>query len=180
MKHILNIATVITAIFATSCIKDDYIKEADYDFKTNYEAFWNYVNENYCYLGDNYGYTKNIDWHGVYDEMMPQVESAETESELLEIMGKSIDYLKDGHVWLDTKFKHRGCFTFYIDENGERYPDNFIKEPLRRSILTKPSKPETVTVTAPSQEVIKHSSMYITLISPRASSSRTSRCFSRS
>lgn len=135
MKHILNIATVITAIFATSCIKDDYIKEADYDFKTNYEAFWNYVNENYCYLGDNYGYTKNVDWHGVYDEMMPQVESAETESELLEIMGKSIDYLKDGHVWLDTKFKHRGCFTFYIDENGERYPDNFIKGVIEEKYL---------------------------------------------
>jgi hypothetical protein len=121
MKRIFNIFTIATALFATSCIKDDYVKEANYDFKTNYEAFWNLVNENYCYLGDNYGYTKNVDWYKVYEEMMPQVEKATTEEELLEIMGKSIDYLKDGHVWLDTKFKHRGCFTFYYDENGDVY-----------------------------------------------------------
>ena len=127
MRRILNIITLTTALFATSCIEKDYITEVNNDFKTNYDAFWNLVNENYCFLGDNYGYTKNVDWYKVYDEMIPQVENATTEVELLEIMGKSIDYLKDGHVWLDTKFKHRGCYTFYIDENGERYPDNFIK-----------------------------------------------------
>lgn len=135
MKRILNILTVTAVLFATSCMKNGYIKEVDCDFKTNYEAFWNYVNENYCFLGDNYGYSKNVDWHSVYEEMMPQVESAQTEAELLEIMGKSIDYLKDGHVWLDTKFKHRGCYTFYIDENGERYPDNFIKGVVEEKYL---------------------------------------------
>lgn len=127
MKRILNIITVITAIFVTSCVKKEYVQEANYDFKTNYEAFWTYVNENYCFLGDNYGYTKNVDWQRVYDEMMPQVEKATTEVELLEIMGSSIDYLKDGHVWIDTKFNHRGCYTFYNDDNGVRYPENYIK-----------------------------------------------------
>ncbi len=135
MKRILNIITVLTAIFLTSCTKNDYETEPNYDFKTNYEAFWNYINENYCFLGDNYGYTKNVDWKGVYNEMMPQVETAETEVELLEIMGKSIDYLKDGHVWLDTKFKHRGCYTFYIDDNGERYPENFIPDLVKKKYL---------------------------------------------
>ncbi len=135
MKRIFNIIAVITAILATSCIKDDYTKEYNNDFKTNYEAFWNYINENYGYLGESYGYSKNVDWHSVYEEMMPQAENAATEAELLEIMGKSIDYLKDGHVWLDTKFKHRGCFTFYIDDNGERYPDNFIKGVIEEKYL---------------------------------------------
>ena len=135
MKRIFNIITIITAIFATSCIENDYIKEVDNDFKNNYEVFWNSINENYCFLGDNYGYCKNVDWYKVYDEMMPQVEKATTEIELLEIMGKSIDYLKDGHVWLDTKFKHRGCYTFYIDENGERYPENFIEGVVEEKYL---------------------------------------------
>ena len=126
MKRILNIITLTTVIFATSCIKNDYITEVNTDFKTNYEAFWKYFNENYCFFGNNYGYTKNLDWQKVYNEMMPQVENATTEVELLEIMGKSIDYLKDGHVWIDTKFKHRGCYTFYYDENGVKYPENFI------------------------------------------------------
>lgn len=126
MKRILNIIIVIAGIFATSCINDEYIQEVNNDFKANYEAFWKLFNDNYCYLGDNYGYTKNVDWQKVYEEMMPQVEAATTEVELLEIMGKSIDYLKDGHIWIDTKFKHRGCYTFYYDEHGVKYPENYI------------------------------------------------------
>ena len=146
MKHILNIITIITALFATSCIKGDYVKEADYDFKTNYEVFWNLVNDNYCFLGDNHGYHKTVfdrttgevqklDWKKVYEEMMPQVEAATTEEELLDIMGKSIDYLKDGHVWIDTKFNHRGCWTFYYDDYDVRYPENFIKGLIQEKIL---------------------------------------------
>ena len=126
MKRILNIIVVITALFATSCIKNDYVKEANNDLKANYEAFWQAFEDHYCFFGENFGYTKNVDWHRVYDEMMPQVEAAKTDVELLDIMGKSIDYLKDGHVWIDTKFTHRGCYTFYYDENGVKYPTNFI------------------------------------------------------
>ena len=126
MKRIFTIITVIAALVATSCVKNENAKVFDTDFKTNYEAFWNYFNENYLYFGDNYGYSKNVDWYKVYEEMMPQVEKATTEVALLEIMGKSIDYLKDGHVWIDTKFNHRGCYTFYIDDEGNRYPTNFI------------------------------------------------------
>ena len=125
MKRIFNIITLVTALFVTSCVKDEnVIKEADYDFKTNYEAFWNLFNEKYCFMGENFGYSKNVDWDAVYDEMMPKVEAAQTEEELLEIMGLSIDKLKDGHIWIDTKFNHRGCYTFYYDENGVRYPEN--------------------------------------------------------
>lgn len=136
MKRLLNIIIVITALFATSCIKNDYLKEADYDFKTNYEAFWNYFNENYCFFGENFGYSKNVDWKAVYEEMMPKVEAATTEEELLDIMGKSIDYLKDGHVWIDTKFNHRGCYTFYNDENGVKYPENYISGLVGEKYLT--------------------------------------------
>jgi hypothetical protein len=126
MKRIFNIIAISTAIFATSCIQDGYLTEVNNDFKVNYETFWNLFNENYCFMGENFGYTKNVDWKAVYDEMMPKVEAAETEEELLEIMGQSIDKLKDGHIWIDTKFNHRGCFTFYYDQNGVKYPDNFI------------------------------------------------------
>lgn len=126
MKRIITIITVITSIFFTSCVKSDYVDEANSDFKTNYETFWNLFNENYIYFGDNYGYTKNVDWNKVYEEMMPQVENATSEVELLDIMGNSIDYLKDGHVWIVTKFKQRGCYTFYYDDNGNKYPENFI------------------------------------------------------
>ena len=128
MKRILNIITVVITIFATSCIKGDYIQKANNDFKLNYDTFWTLVNENYCFLGDNYGYTKNVDWQKVHDEMMPQVEAAESE----------VDYLKDGHVWLDTKFNHRGCYTFYYDEFGVKYPDNFIPGLVAQKYLDYP------------------------------------------
>ncbi|MBQ1937998.1 MAG: hypothetical protein II364_03445 [Bacteroidales bacterium] len=140
MKRIFTIITLITAIVVTSCVKKEYVTEVNNDFTTNYEVFWNYVNENYCFLGNNYGYTKNVDWHAVYNEMMPQVKSATTEMELLEIMGKSIDYLKDGHVWIDTKFKHRGCKTFYYDENGVKYPENYISGVVAEKYLDYPFK----------------------------------------
>ena len=99
MKHIFNIITVITALLVTSCVKEgDYATEYDQDFKTNYDTFWNLINENYCFLGDNYNYCKmvggeKLDWNKVKEEMMPKVEAATTEEELLDIMGKSIDYL---------------------------------------------------------------------------------------
>ena len=143
MKHIFNIITVITALFVTSCVKEsDYVTEVDRDLKANYEAFWNLVNENYCFLGDNYGYCKmvggeKLDWNKVREEMMPKVEAATTEEELLDIMGKSIDYLQDGHVWIDTKFNHRGCFTFYNKAYPaeELYPTNFIQGLISKEIL---------------------------------------------
>ena len=48
MKRIFNIITLLTVLFVTSCVKDEnVIKEANYDFKTNYEAFWNLFNEKY-------------------------------------------------------------------------------------------------------------------------------------
>ena len=134
MKRIFIIITAVSTII-TSCVKNDYVKEVNSDFKTNYDAFWNFVNENYCFLGESYGYTKNVDWQKVYDDMIPEVEKATSEVELLEIMGKSIDYLKDGHVWIDTKFKHRGCYTFYYDENEVRYPENFINGVVEEKYL---------------------------------------------
>jgi hypothetical protein len=136
MKRILYITTIITAVCASSCIKDDYIKEVNNDFVVNYETFWNLFNENYCYMGESFGYTKNVDWKAVYDEMMPKVKAAKTEEELLEIMGKSFDRFKDGHIWMDTKFNHRGCYTFYYDENEVKYPENFVSGLVAEKYLT--------------------------------------------
>ena len=94
MKRILNIITVITTIFATSCIKNDYITEVNNDPKANYEAFWKLFNENYCFFGNNYGYTKNVDWNKVYEEMMPQFgcigKDTRCREEKIEIITKGI------------------------------------------------------------------------------------------
>ena len=71
---------IITAVFAgicllVSCETIDTVKTVDKDFVTNYETFWNMVNENYCFLGTAYGNDKNVDWQAVYDKWMPVVKN---------------------------------------------------------------------------------------------------------
>lgn len=103
-----------------SCEKYDTLKEVNNDFKENYEMFWKIVDEQYCYLD-----YKNIDWDGVYNEMMPYVERAQTEQQLFNVMEASLDYLRDGHVWMVSPFKSYSCDRYLYDENGVKYPDNF-------------------------------------------------------
>lgn len=127
MRRIFYIISLISLLFVTSCVKSEYVTEVNKDYKANYEAMWKIINENYCFLGDNYGYTKNVNWQDVYNEMMPKVEQANDDVEFFEIIGQSLDRLKDGHVWLTSPFNHHSCLTFYYDENNVRYPVNFYK-----------------------------------------------------
>lgn len=116
-RYILTI--FLAAMAMVSCEKYDTIKTVNEDFKTNYEVFWKLVDEQYCYLD-----YKNIDWDAVRAEMMPRVEAAQTEQELFNIMEASLDYLRDGHVWMISNFKQYSCDTYLYDENGVRYPEN--------------------------------------------------------
>lgn len=121
---------IIVLLFASvallSCEKYNTTKDVNNNFKDNFEAFWKMVDEQYCYLD-----YKNIDWKGVYNEMMPRVEAAKTEQELFNILGESLDYLKDGHVWMIAPFKSYSCETYLNDENGEKYPSNFDSSIIR-------------------------------------------------
>lgn len=131
---------LISILFATfalvSCEKYDTVKEVNNDFKYNFEMFWKLVDEQYCFLG-----YKNIDWDAVYDEMMPRVEAAKTEQEFFNVLEASLDYLRDGHVWMISPFKVYSCDTYKYDENDVEYPgnfdwdvvkDNYLKETFRR------------------------------------------------
>ena len=123
----------IAAIFAgisilVSCEKYDTIKTVDKDFVTNYEAFWNMVNENYCFLGTAYGNDKNVDWQAVYDKWMPIVKNdVKEEYELFNIIGKSLDVLKDGHIWMESDFKFYSNDKYLYKPDGTKYPENFVK-----------------------------------------------------
>lgn len=131
---------LISILFATfafvSCEKYDTIREVNNDFKYNFEMFWKLIDEQYCFLG-----YKNIDWNAVYDEMMPRVEAAKSEQEFFNVLEASLDYLRDGHVWMISPFKVYSCDTYLFDENNVQYPsnfdwdvveDNYLKETFRR------------------------------------------------
>lgn len=117
-KYIISL--LFAAVALLSCEKYETTKAVNNNFKDNFEAFWKMVDEQYCFLD-----YKNIDWRGVYNEMMPRVEAAKTEQEFFNILEESLDYLKDGHVWMVAPFKSYSCNTYLIDENGNKYPSNY-------------------------------------------------------
>ena len=122
MKKVI-ISLLLASVALVSCEEYDTIKEVDNDYKTNFEAFWKLIDEQYCYLD-----YKNIDWDAVYDEMMPRVEAVKSEQEFFNVLESSLDYLRDGHVWMISPFKRYSCETYLYDENGNKYPSNFDSE----------------------------------------------------
>lgn len=123
---------IIASIFAglclmTSCEKYETVKTVDTDFVRNYEAFWNMVNENYCFLGTAYGNSKNVDWQAVYDKWMPIVKNeVKDEYELFNIIGLSLDVLRDGHIWMKSDFKRYQNNAYLLMPDGETmYSPNY-------------------------------------------------------
>ena len=128
MKKIF-ITLFLATVALVSCEKYETVKTVDTDFKRNFDAFWTMVDEQYCYLD-----YKNINWKGVYDELLPRVEAAKTEQEFFNILCTALDHLKDGHVWMESQFKAYSCSTYLFDENGNRYPSNFNKSVVRKYV----------------------------------------------
>ena len=128
MKKIF-ITLFLATVALVSCEKYETVKTVDTDFKRNFDAFWTMVDEQYCYLD-----YKNINWKGVYDELLPRVEAAKTEQEFFNILCTALDHLKDGHVWMESQFKAYSCSTYLFDENGNRYPSNFNKSVARKYV----------------------------------------------
>lgn len=128
MKKVIISAVIATIAFA-ACEKSETLKTVDKDFVKNYETFWTLINENYCFLGEKYNNDKNVDWQAVYDKWMPIVKNEVTdEYELFNIMGKSLDLLRDGHVALYSPFKKYGNREFYLMPDGETYYEEaFVK-----------------------------------------------------
>lgn len=129
MKKIF-ITLFLATITLVSCEKYDTVKSVDTDFKSNFEAFWTMVDEQYCYLD-----YKNIDWNAVHDELLPRVEAAKTEQEFFNILETALDYLRDGHVWMISHFKTYSCDTYLYDENNVAYPNNYDYDVIKNNYV---------------------------------------------
>lgn len=141
MKPNMKIKNILSAILVlmtfAACEKYETVKEVDTDFVRNYEVFWTMVNENYCFLGTKYNNDKNVDWQGVYDKWMPVVKNDVTkEYELFNIMGKSLDVLRDGHIWMDSDFNSYSNVEFYLKPDGKTYyEDAYIPGLVKNNYL---------------------------------------------
>lgn len=137
MKKILLIAAAALCAL-TSCEKYDTIRETDKDFVSNYEYFWKMVDQRYCYLGTAFGNDKNIDWQAIYDKWMPVVKTeVKTEEELFNIMGMSLDVLRDGHVWMISDFKTYSNNEYMLKPDGvSYYGEDFVEGLVQSKYLT--------------------------------------------
>ena len=119
-KIIISAALAIMALSA--CEKYEAVKEVDTDFVNNYQKFWTLVDENYCFLGTRFNNDKNVDWQAVYDKWMPVVQNdIQDEYELFNIIAKSLDVLRDGHIWMISDFKVYSNNEFYLKPDLETY-----------------------------------------------------------
>lgn len=118
MKRVILLFVLLFSF--TACEKVDTVKEVNTDFVDNFEMVWELVNERYCYLG-----YKDIDWQGVYEEMLPRVVTAEDEFEFFAILTDVIDVLRDGHVSLISDFA-RHSSDYAVEPNGDPSPTDFL------------------------------------------------------
>lgn len=128
MNRFISIALAAICVLA-SCEKYETVKEVNNDFVTNYETFWTMVDEQYCFLGTTFNNDKKVDWQAVYDKWMPVVKNdVKNENELFNIIAKSLDVLRDGHIWMISDFKVYGNNEYYLMPDGETYySDEFVK-----------------------------------------------------
>ena len=118
MKRIILLFTLVLALGA--CENVETYEVVNNDFKRNYDAAWNLVNENYCFLG-----YKNIDWDKVYDKYLPQVEQAKDECEFFDIMCDFVDELRDGHAGIMSNFD-RHASMYRLEADGTVSPNDYI------------------------------------------------------
>lgn len=140
MKKII-IAVAATICMLSSCEKYETLKTVDYDYSNNFEKFWNLVNENYCFLGDAFANNDKLnylDWQAVYDQWQPKAVAAKDDAEFFNILGKCLDELRDGHVWMISDFKTYSNHEFKLKPDGVTYYEEaFEKGRIEKEYLNK-------------------------------------------
>lgn len=97
----------------TSCVDQE---EWPNTAKGNFHALWTIMDEHYCFFQE-----KGVDWDSVYRAYEPRMSDQMTESQQLEVMGKMLAELRDGHVNLFAGFDFSRYWGFY-----ENYPSNYL------------------------------------------------------
>ena len=102
-------------LLATSCLDDDEAEKDD-SLRGNFEAFWQTLDEHYCYFDE-----KGVDWDGVYDKYAPLFkDSILTQFQLFQVLDEMVDTLRDGHINVYTPFNIARYWSWWED-----YPDNY-------------------------------------------------------
>jgi len=107
--------TLGLSLFATSCLDDDAVEQED-SLRGTFEAFWQIMDEHYCYFDE-----KGVDWDGVHDKYAPLFQdSIRTQFQLFQVLDEMVDTLRDGHINVYAPFNIARYWSWWED-----YPDNF-------------------------------------------------------
>lgn len=119
MRKALNILVVFLLPFAVAaCVSEE---EYDDSPQGNFEALWRIMDEHYCFFTE-----KGIDWDSIHTVYKPQFNNGMTESQQLEVLGKMLAELRDGHVNLYASFDYSRYWGFH-----ENYPSNYSDSLVR-------------------------------------------------
>ena len=106
----------------TACLDDDQLEQDD-SLRGNFEAFWQTLDEHYCFFDE-----KGVDWEGVHRKYAPLFkDSIKTQFELFNVLDEMVDTLRDGHINVYTPFNIARYWSWYEDY-PTNYDDNLIRE----------------------------------------------------
>ena len=105
----------------TACLDDDQLEQDD-SLRGNFEAFWQTLDEHYCFFEE-----KGVNWEGVHRKYAPLFkDSIKTQFELFNVLDEMVDTLRDGHINVYTPFNIARYWSWYEDY-PTNYDDNLIR-----------------------------------------------------
>ena len=107
--------TFIFVLFAISCKKPDVYTM---DPRTNFEALWKIMDEQYCFFE-----YKQVDWNDIYRKYDVLLTDTMNQYTLFDFLGSMLAELKDGHTNLISSFNMARYWSWYED-----YPSNYNSE----------------------------------------------------
>ena len=117
MKNLLSLILLVFASLSLgSCVTEEEFANTP---EGNFEALWKIVDEHYCffdYKQKEYG----LDWNKIHDKYADYITPSMTSKNLLDVCGRMLDELRDGHVNIYTKSDVARYWNWYED-----YPRNF-------------------------------------------------------
>jgi hypothetical protein len=120
------LSTLFILSFLSSCVTND---EQPDTVQGNVEALWQILDEHYCFFEQ-----KGIDWKGVRQRYLKQINGNMTERQQFEVMANMLSELKDGHVNLFTSF-NIGRYWSWRENYPQNYSDSLERKYLKTNYL---------------------------------------------
>lgn len=122
-KTFMLFSVLLLALSFTACVDEDAYEDTP---SGNFEALWKIMDEHYCFFSE-----KGVNWDSIHTVYAPYFNQGMTDDQELEVLGKMLAELKDGHVNLFAGFDYSRYWGFH-----ENYPQNYSDSLVRRYLDT--------------------------------------------